>query len=224
MWIGDLKRIRGCSYADAYFTREGQNVHPFDLFAARVVVWRKAKDHHRTMLIYRNIIRARLDGLGTQGRKFLGCCMPVVSRSRSSTSNIDVSGFDQSQIDQLEDRCILVDEEDRILGSSSKVECHLAKNRAHVLGDESPGGLLHRAFSVLLFNSRNELLLQQRSKYKITFPEFYTNTCCSHPRATNLEMNDAEHVGVKIAAQRRLNFELGIPLDQVRIMKILFLV
>ena len=41
-------------------------------------------------------------------------------------------------------------------------------------------GLLHRAFSVFLFNSKNELLLQQRASSKITFPLMWTNTCCSH--------------------------------------------
>ena len=43
-----------------------------------------------------------------------------------------------------------------------------------------PAGLLHRAFSVFLFNSENKLLLQQRAACKITFPRVWTNTCCSH--------------------------------------------
>lgn len=147
--------------------------------------------------------------------KFSSHVLPTISRSLSSTIDVDTSRYDQSQVDQLEDKCILVDDEDRILGSASKIDCHLASNKSHVLADKSPGGLLHRAFSVFLFNSKNELLLQQRSKFKITYPEFYTNTCCSHPRATNVEMNDMEHIGIKLAAQRRLNFELGIPMDQV---------
>ena len=158
-------------------------------------------------------------GLGNHGRRFMKRSIfqtPQTFRSLSGTIDIDISSYDQSQIDQLDDKCILVDENDNILGSSNKLECHLAKNRSFV-GEQSPGGLLHRAFSVFLFNSQNELLMQQRSKYKITFPMHYTNTCCSHPRATNLEMNDLDHIGVKLAAQRRMNFELGIPLDQVRI-------
>lgn len=44
-----------------------------------------------------------------------------------------------------------------------------------------PRGILHRAFSVFLFDSKNRLLLQQRAKSKITFPSVWTNTCCSHP-------------------------------------------
>ena len=44
-----------------------------------------------------------------------------------------------------------------------------------------PAGLLHRAFSVFLFDADNRLLLQQRAASKITFPRLWTNTCCSHP-------------------------------------------
>lgn len=44
-----------------------------------------------------------------------------------------------------------------------------------------PRGILHRAFSVFLFDSQGRLLLQQRAASKITFPDVWTNTCCSHP-------------------------------------------
>ncbi len=74
-------------------------------------------------------------------------------------------------------------------------------------------GLLHRAFSVFLFNDQNQLLLQQRSLAKITFPGYYTNTCCSHPLA-----NESTHPpinGVIQAAIRKLNHELGIPTNEV---------
>lgn len=56
-------------------------------------------------------------------------------------------------------------------------------------------GLLHRAFSVFLFNDKHELLLQQRADEKITFPEYFTNTCCSHPLATPIEMVEKDHRG-----------------------------
>ena len=65
----------------------------------------------------------------------------------------------------------------------------------------------HRAFSLFLFNSSNELLLQQRSAAKVTFPLLWTNTCCSHPRHTEEELGPN---GVQIAAVRRAEFELGI--------------
>lgn len=79
-------------------------------------------------------------------------------------------------------------------------------------------GLLHRAFSVFLFNDKNELLLQQRATEKITFPDMWTNTCCSHPLMIPGETgsNLAECVeGVKRAAQRKLDHELGIKKEQV---------
>lgn len=68
---------------------------------------------------------------------------------------------------------------------------------------------LHRAFSVFLFNSENKLLLQQRSSFKITFPYYWTNTCCSHPLYSIEEERDGVE-GVKKAAIRKLNHELGI--------------
>ena len=85
-------------------------------------------------------------------------------------------------------------------------------------------GLLHRAFSVFLFDSKNRLLLQQRASEKITFPDMWTNTCCSHPLGvpgeTGRELEEAVQ-GVRNAAQRKLDQELGIkaqgvPLDKFR--------
>jgi isopentenyl-diphosphate delta-isomerase len=79
-------------------------------------------------------------------------------------------------------------------------------------------GLLHRAFSVFLFNDKNELLLQQRAAEKITFPDMWTNTCCSHPLGipgeTGSNLPDSID-GVKRAAQRKLEHELGIKTEQV---------
>lgn len=85
-------------------------------------------------------------------------------------------------------------------------------------------GLLHRAFSVFLFDSKNRLLLQQRASEKITFPDMWTNTCCSHPLGVPGETGDeleAAIQGVRRAAQRKLDQELGIkatgvPLDKFR--------
>jgi isopentenyl-diphosphate delta-isomerase type 1 len=87
-------------------------------------------------------------------------------------------------------------------------------------------GLLHRAFSVFLFNSKNELLLQQRASEKITFPDMWTNTCCSHPLGIpgegGAELAEAV-MGVKRAAQRKLDHELGIKAAQVPIENFKFL-
>eukprot|EP00095_Tigriopus_kingsejongensis_P009104 snap_masked-scaffold295_size218279-processed-gene-1.19 protein:Tk09104 transcript:snap_masked-scaffold295_size218279-processed-gene-1.19-mRNA-1 annotation:"isopentenyl-diphosphate delta-isomerase i" len=103
----------------------------------------------------------------------------------------------------LDEQCILVNEQDGVIGSASKRECHLLdKNRT------SP---LHRAFSLFIFNDKDELLLQQRSDEKITFPGLWTNTCCSHPLACPDEQDVSnEAIGVRRAAQRRVQAELGI--------------
>ncbi|HKJ15875.1 MAG TPA: isopentenyl-diphosphate Delta-isomerase [Xanthomonadales bacterium] len=68
------------------------------------------------------------------------------------------------------EQLILVDGKDREIGFDSKKNCH----------DSS--GILHRAFSLFVFNSNNQLLLQQRSAQKRLWPLYWSNSCCSHPR------------------------------------------
>ena len=77
-------------------------------------------------------------------------------------------------------------------------------------------GLLHRAFSVFLFRPTDgKLLLQQRAAEKITFPDMWTNTCCSHPLDDfEAEKIEANQLGVRVAASRKLEQEFGIPADQ----------
>jgi isopentenyl-diphosphate delta-isomerase len=87
-------------------------------------------------------------------------------------------------------------------------------------------GLLHRAFSVFLFDDQNRLLLQQRAEEKITFADMWTNTCCSHPLNIPGETGSTlpESIeGAKRAAQRKLDHELGIKPEQVPIEKFHFL-
>lgn len=112
------------------------------------------------------------------------------------------SNLDPKQVELLNEECIAVDEHDRPLGAKSKKECHLMAN--------IDNGLIHRAFSVMLFNSKGEFLITQRSDAKITFPNYITNTCCSHPLYNDLERDESDAIGVKRAAQRRLQIELGI--------------
>ena len=83
---------------------------------------------------------------------------------------------------------ILVDELDREIGCSPKSECH------------EGNGVLHRAFSIFIFNDQSELLLQKRSSEKPLWPDYWSNTCCSHPRVGE----SMEH-----AVSRRLQQELG---------------
>ena len=122
-------------------------------------------------------------------------------------SDIDLSNHDPTQIKLLAEKCILVSTDDKVIGADTKKECHLNTN--------IEAGMLHRAFSVFLFNAQGELLLQQRSLAKITFPEYFTNTCCSHPLYRPEELEEKDEIGVKRAAQRKLEHELGITAEQV---------
>ncbi|KAH8172919.1 NUDIX domain-containing protein [Sarocladium implicatum] len=129
-----------------------------------------------------------------------------------------LTGHDAEQIRLMDEVCIVTDDNDMPIGTASKKICHLMTN--------IDKGLLHRAFSVFLFNDKNELLLQQRASEKITFPDMWTNTCCSHPLGipgeTGSTLPDAIE-GVKRAAQRKLDHELGIKKEQVPIEKFQFL-
>lgn len=87
----------------------------------------------------------------------------------------------------IEEQVILVDEQDNQIGLMPKLEAH-------------EKALLHRAFSVFVFNRNNELMLQQRAMHKYHSPGLWTNTCCSHQRngETNIQ-----------AGKRRLQEEMG---------------
>ncbi len=88
---------------------------------------------------------------------------------------------------------ILVNEDDQAIGTMEKMEAHRK-------------GTLHRAFSVFVFNSNNQLLLQKRARHKYHSGGLWSNTCCSHPR---------ENETLTDAGERRLREELGysVPLN-----------
>ena len=94
----------------------------------------------------------------------------------------------------IEEQVILVNENDEQIGLMPKLEAH-------------EKALLHRAFSVFVFNDKNELMLQQRADHKYHSPKLWTNTCCSHQREgeTNIQ-----------AGIRRLKEEMGFvtPLEE----------
>ena len=87
-----------------------------------------------------------------------------------------------------EEEVVLVDEENNVLGYVGKLEAHKK-------------ALLHRAISVIIFNSKGEQLVQQRALTKYHWAGIWSNTCCSHPR---------KHESFQQAAERRLFEELGI--------------
>jgi isopentenyl-diphosphate delta-isomerase len=90
---------------------------------------------------------------------------------------------------------ILVNEWDEVTGAMEKMEAHKK-------------GLLHRAFSIFIFNSKGELLLQQRALNKYHSGGLWTNTCCSHPQPGEETL---------VAAQRRLQEEMGFtaPVEKI---------
>jgi isopentenyl-diphosphate delta-isomerase type 1 len=90
---------------------------------------------------------------------------------------------------------------------NTPVTCHYLKVIVghHLTGGDPHRLPLHRAFSVFLFNKQHQLLLQQRSLEKHTFPGIWSNTCCSHPLTTDAD--------IQAAMQRKLKHELGIGVD-----------
>lgn len=90
-----------------------------------------------------------------------------------------------------EEQVILVNEKDEPIGLMNKMEAH-------------EKAILHRAFSVFILNDNNEVMLQQRAQHKYHSPLLWTNTCCSHQRAgeTNIQ-----------AGKRRLYEEMGFEVD-----------
>jgi isopentenyl-diphosphate delta-isomerase len=109
-------------------------------------------------------------------RACLGVILDEVRASRSTAS---------PDLESL----ILVDEADREVGHLDKARCHQGR------------GVLHRAFSLLIFNPAGELLLQQRSALKRLWPLYWSNSCCSHPRRAET---------LETAIHRRLYEELGL--------------
>lgn len=88
----------------------------------------------------------------------------------------------------IEDQVVLVNEKDEVVGIGDKLKIHRL-------------GLLHRAFSVFIFNSHGDLLMQRRAMGKYHSPGLWSNTCCGHPRPAE---------PVITGAQRRLRAEMGL--------------
>jgi isopentenyl-diphosphate delta-isomerase len=84
-------------------------------------------------------------------------------------------------------RIPLVDAQDNIIGHAEKLEVHIK-------------GWLHRAFSILVFNKKGEILIHQRALEKYHSPGLWTNTCCGHPN---------ENESMESAVHRRLQEEMG---------------
>jgi len=109
-------------------------------------------------------------------------------------------GLDVNFAFMIEENVILVDEMDNQIGLMPKLEAH-------------EKAVLHRAFSVFIFNSENQLMLQQRALDKYHSPGLWTNTCCSHQREgeSNIE-----------AGKRRLKEEMGFVTDLTEVTSFIY--
>ncbi|HEX9600639.1 MAG TPA: isopentenyl-diphosphate Delta-isomerase [Mariniflexile sp.] len=104
-----------------------------------------------------------------------------------------------------EEKVILVNENDEQIGTMPKMEAH-------------EKALLHRAFSVFVFNDNNELMLQQRAAHKYHSPLLWTNTCCSHQRVgeTNIQAGKRrlmEEMGFAVELEDTISFIYKAPFD-----------
>ncbi|MBZ9578740.1 isopentenyl-diphosphate Delta-isomerase [Patescibacteria group bacterium] len=97
-------------------------------------------------------------------------------------------------------KVILVDKKGNRIGVEEKIKAHL-------------DGKLHRAFSIFIFNSKGELLIQKRAKSKYHSGGLWSNTCCSHPRPNQ---------NLKEEAKRRLREEMGIDCDLKEIFSFIY--
>ena len=98
------------------------------------------------------------------------------------------------------DSVILVDKEDNAIGIMEKMEAH-------------EKGQLHRAFSVVVFNSQGEMLIQKRAAKKYHSGGLWTNSCCSHPTPTE---------EIELTVKKRLRYEMGIELSPQFIYKFVY--
>ena len=124
---------------------------------------------------------------------------------KGSVPNFLFCIFELKYIDMIEENVILVNENDEQIGLMPKLEAH-------------EKAVLHRAFSVFILNSKNEIMLQQRAHHKYHSPLLWTNTCCSHQRngETNIQAGSRrlfEEMGFKAELKELFHFIYKAPFD-----------
>lgn len=145
-----------------------------------------AKEFCRIPLI---LAHATLEALDHGARKLSrDAVMKLVVNGGTSTSKRESSSSNERRCLSMSELVVLVDELDRPIGIEEKIVAHRL-------------GIRHRAFSVFILNSRNELLLQKRAKMKYHSAGRWSNTCCGHPRFSE---------SVEEAGRRRLKEEMGL--------------
>ena len=124
---------------------------------------------------------------------------------KGSVANFLFCIFEVKYFDMIEENVILVNENDEQIGLMPKLEAH-------------EKAVLHRAFSVFILNSKNEIMLQQRAHHKYHSPLLWTNTCCSHQRngETNIQAGSRrlfEEMGFKAELKELFHFIYKAPFD-----------
>jgi len=109
-----------------------------------------------------------------------------------------MSARNEREVSFDDEMLVVVNKADEVVGYKNKLSCHQ--------GD----GILHRAFSIFIFNDKSQVLMQRRSDKKHLWPLFWSNSCCSHPRKGE---------SMAEAASRRLEEELGISTSLIYLYK-----
>ena len=107
-----------------------------------------------------------------------------------------------------EEYLILVDEKDNPIGTEEKVKCHL------------PNGILHRAFTALLFDKNGKLVLTRRAKEKMLWPNDWDGTVASHPRESETYVSSGERrmpeeLGIQCSLDYMFKFEYHVPYKDI---------
>ena len=107
-----------------------------------------------------------------------------------------------------EEYLILVDEKDNPIGTEEKIKCHL------------PNGLLHRAFTALIFDKNGRLVLTKRAKEKMLWPDDWDGTVASHPRESETYLSSGERripeeLGIQCKLDYLFKFEYHVPYKDV---------
>jgi isopentenyl-diphosphate Delta-isomerase len=197
-------------------------VYSFPLFPAVASTSAAATTSTSTGSTKRSTSLATLSGRSSS-RSIIRTSSTAFARSSNQSDNIMEEygkGLDQNDLMES-DMLVAVDEQDRIIPGFQ-----LSKKQGHRFTEETPRAILHRAFSFFLFNDKNELLLTQRAASKITFPNVWTNTVCSHPLSGMQVPEDDDGItaypnfpGIKRAAVRKCAHELGLTgldVDQIQ--------
>ena len=131
--------------------------------------------------------------------------VPEADIDNKVSNLMEAQSSDSMQASMMSEAVLQVNENDVIVGPISKADSHYQSE------------LFIEPLASCCSIWKEKLLLQQRAHDKITFPSVWANSCCSHPLASAEEMEENNALGVKVAAIRKLDQELGISPDSIDI-------